>query len=197
MRVTLIFLMFFSVSYAQDFGVHGHVYPIEEPCLLTYIQEKLFKMQSDGELVLRQEALKNAVSHRLQNPASVPGLISTQKPRSFYYDPSITLPRDLKNQNGVLIHGKGTRVNALSYRSLSRKLLFIQGENADHLAFAQKLKGLKVILVSGNPFQTHELLKEPVYFDQGGVLVKKLGINQVPALVSQEGMRLKIQEIQL
>ncbi len=32
----------------------------------------------------------------------------------------------------------------------------------------------------------------PVYFDQHGRLIKKLGIAQVPALVTQEGMRLRI-----
>jgi hypothetical protein len=34
-----------------------------------------------------------------------------------------------------------------------------------------------------------------VYFDQQGVLTKKLGIQHVPALVSQEELRLRIEEI--
>ena len=36
---------------------------------------------------------------------------------------------------------------------------------------------------------------KPVYYDQDGVLVRKLGITAVPAIVSQEGARLRIDEV--
>jgi conjugal transfer pilus assembly protein TraW len=35
----------------------------------------------------------------------------------------------------------------------------------------------------------------PVYFDQQGALTRKLGITQVPALVSQEGLQLRVDEL--
>ena len=35
----------------------------------------------------------------------------------------------------------------------------------------------------------------PVYYDQEGTLVRKLGITGVPAIVSQEGSRLRIDEV--
>ena len=37
--------------------------------------------------------------------------------------------------------------------------------------------------------------KRPVFFDQQGQLTDKLGIRHVPALVTQDGKRLKIEEI--
>jgi conjugal transfer pilus assembly protein TraW len=37
----------------------------------------------------------------------------------------------------------------------------------------------------------------PVYFDQQGSLIRRFGIRQVPALVSQEGLRLRIDEVAL
>ena len=37
--------------------------------------------------------------------------------------------------------------------------------------------------------------KTPVYYDQEGTLVRKLGITGVPAIVSQEGSRLRIDEV--
>jgi conjugal transfer pilus assembly protein TraW len=49
--------------------------------------------------------------------------------------------------------------------------------------------------VKGAPLLLSEELKVPVYFDQSGLLTKKLGIHHVPALVTQEGMRLRIEEI--
>jgi len=36
-----------------------------------------------------------------------------------------------------------------------------------------------------------------VYYDQQGSLTRRLGITQVPALVSQEGLRLRIDELAL
>jgi conjugal transfer pilus assembly protein TraW len=36
---------------------------------------------------------------------------------------------------------------------------------------------------------------QPVYFDQGGVLTRKLDIRHVPAVVVQEGLKLKVSEI--
>jgi len=35
----------------------------------------------------------------------------------------------------------------------------------------------------------------PVYYDQQGALTRRLGITQVPALVSQEGAQLRIDEL--
>jgi conjugal transfer pilus assembly protein TraW len=37
--------------------------------------------------------------------------------------------------------------------------------------------------------------KQTVYYDQGGSLVRRLGIRQVPAIVSQDGKRLRIDEV--
>jgi len=36
-----------------------------------------------------------------------------------------------------------------------------------------------------------------VFFDQQGLLVRRLGIRQVPALVTQEGKRLRIDELKV
>jgi conjugal transfer pilus assembly protein TraW len=36
-----------------------------------------------------------------------------------------------------------------------------------------------------------------VYFDQGGMLTKKLGIQHVPASVTQEDLHLRIEEVPL
>ena len=37
--------------------------------------------------------------------------------------------------------------------------------------------------------------KSSVYFDQGGKLIKRFSIAQVPAIVRQEGKRLRIDEL--
>jgi conjugal transfer pilus assembly protein TraW len=37
--------------------------------------------------------------------------------------------------------------------------------------------------------------KRPVFYDQGGTLIRRLGIRQVPAVVSQDGKRLRVDEV--
>ena len=56
---------------------------------------------------------------------------------------------------------------------------------------------LKAILVNGQPLEMSRQWKTQVYFDQGGSLVRKLGITRVPSLVSQEGKKLRIDELEV
>ena len=54
---------------------------------------------------------------------------------------------------------------------------------------------LKVILTGGSYLDLMRRWKHPVFFDQQGSLAEKLGIRHVPALVSQEDRRLRIDEL--
>ena len=56
--------------------------------------------------------------------------------------------------------------------------------------------GIKPILTGGSYLDLMKSWRIPVYYDQHGVLTRRLGIAQVPALVSQEGWRLRIDELQ-
>lgn len=85
---------------------------------------------------------------------------------------------------------------------MSRHLLFFDARDAKQVAKAQELTALyqgkvKPILVGGSYMDLMKTWGRPVYFDQQGSLVKKLGITRVPALVSQEGRRLRIDELVL
>ena len=56
---------------------------------------------------------------------------------------------------------------------------------------------VKPILVGGSYLQLMKSWQIPVYYDQQGLLTKRFRITQVPAIVSQEGMRLRIDELVL
>ena len=56
---------------------------------------------------------------------------------------------------------------------------------------------VKPILTAGSYLDLMKSWRVPVYYDQQGVLVRRFGITQVPALVSQEGMRLRIDELEV
>ena len=61
--------------------------------------------------------------------------------------------------------------------------------------YREREEKLKIILVKGEPLKLQRELKKQkiwIYFDQAGFLTQKLEIKEVPALVTQDGLRLKI-----
>ena len=94
----------------------------------------------------------------------------------------------------------GNGVNPLTIVSLSQRLLFFDGRDAAQVrqarALIERYDGkVKPILVAGSYLDLMRQWRFSVYYDQQGALVQKLGITQVPALVSQEGPRLRIDEL--
>ena len=133
-------------------------------------------------------------------PAPVASITKTTKARSFYYDPSIVVPYAITDADGKVIVTPGTRVNPLDTVSLSKALLFIDARDAAQVGRARNIldeRGgkVKVILTGGSYLDLMRRWKRPVFYDQHGALTEKLGIRHVPALVSQEGKRLRIDEI--
>ena len=126
----------------------------------------------------------------IKEPRSVEGIIKTEKPRVFEFDPTIEVTEDLKDQKGKIFARKGDKHNALDYIKYSKVLLFIDGEDEEQIEWAKlkllKHKKVKIILVKGKPLNLQERLKRPIYFDQYGIITKRVGVKQVPAKVWQE-----------
>lgn len=189
-----------NTALAKDFGVHGVIYVIEEVDPIQVIQQKLKVMEENGELEQRNLELQKKTRASVERPKPVEGMTKTTKGRVFYYDPTYVVKEDLKDHQGRVFAKNGSRINPLEIVSLSTNLLFFDGDDEMQVAFAkEKLKNtsLKLILTKGAPLALTEELRVPVYFDQGGILTKKFGINHVPAVVSQENLHLRIEEIEL
>jgi len=112
------------------------------------------------------------------------------------------VPYDLKDHEGRVFQEKGTMVNPLEMHSLKCPLLFVDGDDSQQVAWAirqhqaaESLHKPKIILVQGSPFELSKKLNLPIYFDQSGVLVKKLGISCVPARLYQQEKTLTIEEV--
>jgi conjugal transfer pilus assembly protein TraW len=184
---------------AHDLGVIGPVYPIAEPSLLEVITSTLRDAQNSGLLNRLQNDAQAGARRAIEQPTAVAGLARTTKPRTFYYDPSIVVPYAITDAEGKVLVTPGTKVNPLDTVSLSKTLLFIDARDGEQVKRAAGLfegqAKLKVILTGGSYLELMRRWKRPVYYDQQGQLVEKLGIRHVPALVSQEGNRLRIDEI--
>jgi conjugal transfer pilus assembly protein TraW len=187
-----------TTAYGKDLSVYGHTFEIHEPDLLKQLEGKLAALEQNGKLAPYNEALVKKAQQRLQRPESVQGITKAKSAREFNYDPSITVPYDLKDHQGKVFHSAGTRVNPLQFHSLTHFLVFINGDDPLQVAWVQaNYSTAKIILVQGSPFDLMEQWDKPIYFDQGGKLTTKLGVKHVPAIVKQEGLMLKVSEIVL
>ena len=185
---------------AIDLGVIGPTYEISEPHLLQMIEQRLREKERSGELGrLEAEARERSIA-TVKSPPPVTGVRATETVRTFYFDPSFTLDRNVLGPQGELLFAAGTRKNPLEVVSLSRHLLFFDARDPRQISRARQLIALyqgrvKPILVGGSYLDLMQSWHVPVYYDQQGLLTRRLGITQVPALVSQEGLRLRIDEL--
>lgn len=185
---------------AMDLGVIGPTYEISEPHLLQMIEQRLRDKERSGELGRLEAQARERGIATVKNPPPVTGLRPTDTVRTFYFDPSFTLDRNLLGPQGELLFAAGTRKNPLEVVSLSRHLLFFDARDPRQVGRARQLIALyqgrvKPILVGGSYLDLMQSWHIPVYYDQQGLLTRRLGITQVPALVSQDGLRLRIDEL--
>lgn len=178
----------------------GPTYPIAEQSILAFIHARLAEKQRTGELTILEEKIRDRNTEAVRNPPPVPGIARTETARTFYYDPSFVLDRNVQDAEGRVLFPAGTRKNPLEVVSLSRHLLFFDARDEKQVARAQALIAhyqgkVKPILVGGSYLDLMKRWKTQVFYDQQGILTKRFGIRQVPAIVSQEGARLRIDEI--
>ena len=180
----------------------GPVHPIVEPDMLDEIQKTLKEKEKSGELArLQKESIERA-KKSIERPKPVTGLTRAERNRSFYYDPSFKVPKTVTDSEGRVVAEAGKIVNPLDYVNMSQYMLFIDGTDPLQVAKADALHAhyagnIKTILTNGAELELSRQRGRQIYFDQGGTLVRKLGITKVPSLVSQEGKRLRIDELEI
>lgn len=193
----LVICFFFIQVFAKDFGKHGNTFEIQEQNLLEYIQMKLQEIDIEQWQQDFQERVKKSINR--PTPTKLP---YARENRIYYFDPSIVLQRDYADNRGVIFAKKGTKINPLDSIPLSNNLIFIDGDNKQHIDYAinyykEKNGKVKIILTNGAVMDLMNNLKIRLYFDQQGLLIKKFRIKSIPAIVLQENKLLKIEEVVL
>jgi len=191
-----------GLARASDIGTIGPVYPIQEPHLLDFIRQRLQEKERSGELKELEEQARARGIDAVTHPKPVAGIKLAETAHTFYFDPTFTLDRNVLDDKGKLLFPAGTRKNPLEIVALSKHLLFFDARDKRQVTRARELiafyRGrVKPILVGGSYLDLMKSWRAPVYYDQQGVLTHRLGITQVPAIVSQEGLRLRIDELVL
>ncbi|KAB0545783.1 type-F conjugative transfer system protein TraW [Pantoea stewartii] len=181
---------------AKDLGTWGDTWPVAEQSFLSLIHDRLQSMQDSGQLAELQQQFQQRVEQHTLRPAPVEGLQTDTQVHTSWYDPTFEAGQDVADAQGQVFIHKGERVNPLDTLPLSTTLYFIDGDDKRQVDWMKTQKPptltYKVILVNGNIRDAADRLSERIYFDQQGVLSRKLGLKYIPAVVTQEGERLKI-----
>jgi conjugal transfer pilus assembly protein TraW len=185
---------------AENLGTIGPTHPILEKNLLEVIMARLRAKEASGELKRHEQEARDRAAYAVNNPKPVDGLRTALAPRTYYFDPSFTLQSNVVDATGAVLFPAGTRKNPLEVVSLSKHLLFFDARDPGQVSRARELieryQGkVKPILVGGSYMDLMKRWNKPVFYDQEGTLVRKFGIAAVPAIVSQEGQRLRIDEV--
>jgi conjugal transfer pilus assembly protein TraW len=191
-----------SISiFAKDLGVVGTTYPMAETDFVTMAQQKIREKLNNGNMEGWQSQQQEAIRVAADRPVSVEGLGLTIQARQWFWDPSFVIPYDVRSANGAIVIKAGARFNPLEKNSLKNALVFFNGDDPEQVSWAQKqnqaLKGrVLLILVDGSLHEVQSNFPQKhVYFDQGGRLTQKLQITQIPAIVTQVGSQLEINEV--
>lgn len=176
--------------HAQNLGAVGQVYDIKEEDAIDMILNKLKEKEKSGELKKLESEAKTRALDSMKNPKPVMGIVATIEKKSKLLDPSVTYDEDIRTDDGQLIVAAGTRINPLDYISLSKSLVFFDGNDPDQVSAVKGLvdtykTAIKPILISGSWFELSKKWKQQVYFDQGGFLSQKFEIESVPSVVRQ------------
>ena len=187
-------------AHARDYGQQGTVFPVIETDLLASIKARLETMAANGTIERINRDLKDRTVARVNRPQPVEGLVAATTPRTWLFDPSITVADNIRDAQGQILVAAGTRVNPLDTVPLRQPLLFFNGDDADERrwAMAERQKGAaKLILVKGAPLAVMKAEQTRIYFDQGGLLVRRFGIKATPARVIQQARQLQVSEVAL
>ena len=184
-------------SEARDFGQLGQTFPVVEADLLATIEARLQRAQATGEMDRVNAAFAKRVEAKVRRPVPVSGITPAEEARTWNYDPTITLEREIRDHKGQVIAEAGQRINPLDFVSMRQSLVFVDGDDTAQVDWATKRfteLNAKIIFVNGSPIESMTARKRRFFFDQEGRLTGKFGIRHTPAVVEQTGKLLHVSE---
>lgn len=204
LRAALLFAVLFIAGIpvagaGTDLGVIGQTYEIAEPSMLENIHAKLKTAEENDELAKIEKDMKARFIAYANRPRGV-SLPRTKAHKVRYFDPTVRFAQSIKDHEGNVLWPAGTSVNPLDYIAMSQQWIFFNADDPDQAAWAQAYvkrypEQVRLILTQGAVLELMETWGIRLYFDQGGKLVERFGIETLPSVISQDGKRLRIDEV--
>ena len=175
----------------KDLGVHGRLYEIREEDMLSYVRRKA------GEIDIR--ALRESMERKLEESYAKHSLVSLDVPsateeRVRYVDPSVNVRNPLYDHMGKMIFPAGV-VNPLDHVPLSKSILVLREDQVKRSLEKTDKKGEKpILLLTDGDIQRASSLAGRMVYKASPFMLRRLKIEKVPSLVTQEGRTLRIEE---
>lgn len=192
-------LMCSSASAERIGSTYGQTWPIAEPDMVEQIKDLIKRLQSNGEMDAMQRRFQEETLAAFSDPPPVPGISHATENRTWHFDPSVSFSDDVVDEQGRVVAKAGVVYNPFNYIALSKSLVFIDARDDRQVSIAARYLEdnplNRVVLVGGSWRELQDRWKVKIYYDQHGKLTQHFGIKRVPAILSQDGMKIRVDEV--
>jgi conjugal transfer pilus assembly protein TraW len=177
-----------------DLGNHGALFDVAEEDMIRVLQHRLENAKKNGELDALKTQMRDTAKRYVHRPT--PHVLPKNQHISRHtVDPTLVILDDIKMPDGHYLAKAFDRINPLHTVRPSKPMLFINGDDVDHVVMSKHVKeSVIIVLTNGAPLDLEEDFKTSIFFDQGGYLVQKFAIKSLPALVYPKENTLHILE---
>ena len=196
--LALVFLFASPVAWAQspgkDLGIHGKLYEIKEEDMLSYVRRKAGAID--------MQALRESMEKKFEESYAEHSLVSLDVPsateeRVRYVDPSVVVRNPLYDHTGKMISPAGI-VNPLDHISLSKSIIVLREDQLKRALKKISGNGEKPILIlTDGDIQRASSLAGQIVYGASPFMLRRLQIEKVPSLVTQDGRKLRVEELTL
>ena len=192
--LTWFFVPAFLNAAIIDLGTHGHSYKIEEPDALNEIRHKAAK--TDWSKVFDKEKLGPKIKNFKLDSRKLP---RTKQDRTFSVDMTYRLERDIPDGKGGILYPAGYSFNPLDYMDLNNIIVVIDATDREQIEWYKKSNHAQdyrtmLLITDGNYFDLMEELDTSVYYATIKI-IDRFNLQNVPAVVSQAGKYIQVEEI--
>lgn len=181
---------------AESLGTYGRTYRIKERDAIAVMKDAVRKKMANGGKEAMIKGAQDRYMASLSNIVTPVGIGQAKTSSTRLVDLTEVVRESIKDDRGGIIVAAGTSLNPLAIKPLTKKLFFIDAKDERQLRLvkAQAAANDKIILLGGSVFKAGEFLNRRVYMDING-LYGRMKIRSLPSIVSQEGSKLKVQEV--
>lgn len=195
-KIALLFAIIFCLTaellHAEVIGKTGNTYQVVEPDAYDEIRNRV--KQIDWQKMWSR--IRQSASARTKVNFSIP---QARQDKTFYIDPTYTLPFDITDDKGKVIYPAGYKFNPLDYVQFPYTLLFFDAASVEQVTWIMKNKiherqDIMFIAVSGDVAAARAQLKRIVY-GCNQRLLDKFQIKAVPSFVYSQNRYFVVREV--
>ena len=162
--------------------------------MLSYVRRKAGAID--------MQALRESMEKKFEESYAEHSLVSLDVPsateeRVRYVDPSVVVRNPLYDHTGKMISPAGI-VNPLDHISLSKSIIVLREDQLKRALKKINGNGEKPILIlTDGDIQRASSLAGQIVYKASPFMLRRLQIEKVPSLVTQDGRKLRVEELTL